>query len=541
MRINASTPPLTVSLPNHESITSIGAGFITFPHLSTTLAVYIFPDTTLEHSLLSISAFCNLGCTATFTHDAVTITKDSNIVATACKRSHETLWCIDVPTTFPPIAAANAAFALPSDKDFVAFAHAAFGRPAISTFSKAIARGYISTFPRLTSRLLHAHPPNALATAQGHLDQQRQGQDSTQPSSTVVTFATDNTIPNHPPSPRTSTYVKCITTSHTAHSDLTGRFPVVSRTGNQYLLVSVLDSYIHAEPMKSRHHTEFIKAYAATIKWFTDLGHKPVFQRLDNETSIPLETFIKKLDISVQYCPPSQHRALKAERAIRTFKNHAIATFCTTSKLFPMDIWDLLLPQILLCINHLTPFAPNPTVSAYAGLHGDQHDFRAHPIAPAGTRILVHDKPSNRASWAPHGVPGFYLGPASKHYRCYTVWVTPTNAVRITDTVAWFPEHGSMPTLNPHDSVIAVIKDLSNTLQTFGSVVSPTRSHIDDPILLELRTLAAIYQSAIYQSTGSRTACHSRSAGSSEGEHSISINPLCITSEGVIRDQHPTS
>ena len=161
-----------------------------------------------------------------------------------------------------------------------------------------------------------------------------------------------------------------------------------------------------------------------------------------------------------------------------------------------MDIWDLLLPQILLCLNHLTPFAPNPTVSAYAGIHGGQHDFRAHPIAPAGTRIVIHDKPTNRTSWAPHGVPGFYLGPASKHYRCYTVWATPTSAVRITDTLAWFPEHVLMPSVNHHDSVIAAIKDLSNTLASFASTTAPSPPHIEDKILLELRTLAAMYQSA---------------------------------------------
>ena len=239
----------------------------------------------------------------------MTIAKDTNIIITAGELSHETLWCIDVPTTFSHIAHAHAAFTVPSDKAFIAFAHAAFGSPAISTFSRALARGYISTFPRLTSRLLDAHPPNALTTAQGHLDQHRQGQDSTQSRSTIV-LPTNDALPDRPPPSRTSIYIQCITSSHTAHSDMTGKFPVVSRTGNQYLLVSVLDSYIHAEPMKSRHHTEFIKAYAATIKRFTDLGHKPVFQRLDNETSIPLESFIKKLDISLQYCPPSQHRAV---------------------------------------------------------------------------------------------------------------------------------------------------------------------------------------------------------------------------------------
>ena len=154
----------------------------------------------------------------------------------------------------------------------------------------------------------------------------------------------------------------------------------------------------------------------------------------------------------------------------------------------------MLLSQILLCLNHLTPFAPNPEVSAYAGIHGGQHNFRAHPIAPAGTRIIIHDKPANRASW-PHGVPGFYIGPAYQHYRCYTVWSTSTNSVRVTDTVAWFPEQYPMPQLSPADAIITAIKDLSTTLATYAAMKPSFMPPIIDPILHELRTLAKMYQS----------------------------------------------
>lgn len=75
------------------------------------------------------------------------------------------------------------------------------------------------------------------------------------------------------------------------------------------------------------------------------------------------------------------------------------------------------------------------------------------------------------------------------------MWVTPTNAVRITDTVAWSPEHVPMPTVNHCDSVIAAIRDLRNTLTSFAFTTAPSPPHIEDPILLELRTLAAMYQS----------------------------------------------
>ena len=141
----------------------------------------------------------------------------------------------------------------------------------------------------------------------------------------------------------------------------------------------------------------------------TLLRHKPFFQRLDNGTSLALETYATKNNISIQYCPPGQHRSLKAERAILTFKNHFISTLCTVSNDFPMTLWDKLLPQAELCLNHLIPYGPNTNISASEGLHGCQLDFRAHPIAPAGTKVLIHDKPTERSSWAPHGVGSFHL------------------------------------------------------------------------------------------------------------------------------------
>lgn len=61
--------------------------------------------------------------------------------------------------------------------------------------------------------------------------------------------------------------------------------------------------------------------------------------------------------ISIQYCAPHQHRALKAERAIRTFKNHFISTLCTVAPDFPLDLWDHLLPQAELTLNHLLPLS----------------------------------------------------------------------------------------------------------------------------------------------------------------------------------------
>jgi len=85
---------------------------------------------------------------------------------------------------------------------------------------------------------------------------------------------------------------------------------------------------------------------------------------------------------------------------------------------------------------------------------------------------LSLEKPSICTSWAPHGIDGWYLGPAMDSYRCYTVWANETRSQRITDTVAWFPSKIPMPTTSSIDYIKAGIADIIHALQ-FPSPNSP--------------------------------------------------------------------
>ena len=80
----------------------------------------------------------------------------------------------------------------------------------------------------------------------------------------------------------------------------------------------------------------------------------------------------------------------------------------------------------------------NPKISAYMALER-AFDYKKTTLAPPGTKVVIHEKPDKRASWAAHGVDGWYLGPAVEHYRCYRVYVTNTRAERNADTVKFFP------------------------------------------------------------------------------------------------------
>jgi hypothetical protein len=66
-----------------------------------------------------------------------------------------------------------------------------------------------------------------------------------------------------------------------------------------------------------------------------------------------------------------------------------------------------------------------------------------------GTKVLTWDAPEHRGSWADHGVPGIYMGPAVDHLRAFEVWVPSSSTLRITNTVWWFLEN-----LRPDDSLL---------------------------------------------------------------------------------------
>ena len=123
-----------------------------------------------------------------------------------------------------------------------------------------------------------------------------------------------------------------------------------------------------------------------------------------------------------QLVPPGIHRRNSAERAIRTWKNHFIAGLPSVDPNFPLNLWDRLVEQGHITLNLLRASRMNPKLSAYAQIEGE-FDYNRTPLAPPGIKVIVHEKPKDRASWAPHGVEGWYIGPAMESYRCYRTFI----------------------------------------------------------------------------------------------------------------------
>jgi hypothetical protein len=109
-----------------------------------------------------------------------------------------------------------------------------------------------------------------------------------------------------------------------------------------------------------------------------------------------------------------------------------------------MHLWDILLPQAVITLSTLRTSIINPTLLSSTHIDG-QYDFDRAPMAPPGTRIIAHETPIRRRTWAPHGQYGWYIGPALEHYRCYTVHINKTRGERVVETVDFFPENFKLP------------------------------------------------------------------------------------------------
>ena len=92
------------------------------------------------------------------------------------------------------------------------------------------------------------------------MDQCRAGHRSTQPQP-EETFEDEDDLHSNP-IPRSSTRLTVVTrlvpVDDIRDTDLTGRFPVPSATGSQYLMVMLCANYIHFDPIKLRATADFV-------------------------------------------------------------------------------------------------------------------------------------------------------------------------------------------------------------------------------------------------------------------------------------------
>lgn len=495
-----TSQPFTVSLPNGSLIHSQSSIDIPVAHNIDPIRAHVFDDNLLHASLLSLSDYANRGCDINLNAHGLTISRDGLLIAHSYKSPTDKLWHVPINTSISS-GEAHTVIRHQLQAERVSFYHAAFGSPPIPTFIHALHNNYIRGIPDLTSAVVRANPPHTPITALGHLNMQRQGIRSTQPiptpPETPITILKETDILISPPLDH-----------HRFYSDATGKMPSPSRHGHQYILVSVHNNYIHAEPLLSRSATNYVKAYTNILAFYKDhLSTFPTVHIMDNETSAEAEQLFTEHHVTVQRVPPHDHRANRAESAIRDFKNHFISISALCPDSMPTNLWDEWLPQCLFTLNTLRPFGSNPSISAYHGLHGNPLDFSAHPIAPIGTKVIIHDPPNIRASWAEHGQHAFYLGPDLRSYRTWRVFVPGTNRCRSSNSLAWFPIPYTLPGASTSEFISRALNDLTMAVHALAphlpadqmplvSTVSQLRQQLSSYYPTPLAPLPPIAQNA---------------------------------------------
>ena len=135
----------------------------------------------------------------------------------------------------------------------------------------------------------------------------------------------------------------------------------------------------------------------------------PKRQVLDNETSMAYRQEIMKTGMTYQLFPPNDNRRNIAEKTIKKWKDHFISVCSGVSAHFPMHLLCRLIPQAEKKLLLLRQTNINPKTSAFAYLYSP-HDYKSQPFVPIGMEAMIHDKPSQRKTFAQHCSKGFVLG-----------------------------------------------------------------------------------------------------------------------------------
>ena len=106
----------------------------------------------------------------------------------------------------------------------------------------------------------------------------------------------------------------------TAYTDLTGRFPCRSSSGNEYVMVAYHydGNCIVGRALKNRKKETLTACWQTMHDIFQKAGAAPNTYVMDNEISQEFITTLDKNKTSYQLVPPHTHRQNLAERAIQT-------------------------------------------------------------------------------------------------------------------------------------------------------------------------------------------------------------------------------
>jgi hypothetical protein len=311
----------------------------------------------------------------------------------------------------------------------IAFYHASLFSLSLSTWCQSIDAGHFMTWHGLTSSAVRKYPPQSTPMHKGNLDQVRANLRLTRLPASIIQQPTtdadidDNVAPPAEDNTRTRLiYADCHCTTGMVYADPAGKFLVPSVSSNQHVLVvyEYDSNYIYAKPMIDHTSPSIIAAYQRSITFLQSRGIKPLLQRFDNEATAALQEFLAGSDINFQLAPPSCSLSQRRRARYSKIQKSLHCRPVLHEPKFSVKYMGKTIPQCLITLNLLRSSRITPQLSSQAQING-AFDFNRTPFAPPGTKVLIHEKPSTRGTWAPYAVEGWYLGPAQRHYQCYRV------------------------------------------------------------------------------------------------------------------------
>ena len=238
-----------------------------------------------------------------------------------------------------------------------------------------------------------------------------------------------------------------------------------------------------------------MKAYNICHNYYVLRGFIPQVTTLDNEASTMIKENMTTKGVQYQLVPPSIHRQNSAERAMRTWKEHAKSVISTFDPDLPLQIWCQYTEAIDLQLNMLRASRLHPQISGQCHLNGE-FDYTKTPMVPLGTKATIFIPPKDRKTWDYHALEGYYLCPALDHYKCHRIYIPETRGVRTADTVEFHPKHCKMPYASSIEEALIAIKNLIAAVKK-GQPPSPLS--LKDEEMEQFHNLSKLFKKKILE------------------------------------------
>ena len=123
--------------------------------------------------------------------------------------------------------------------------------------------------------------------------------------------------------------------------------------------------------------------------------------------------------------PPNRHRSNIDEQAKKNIQKLFYCSIVRFQSKFPITIFYRFLDQSTKTLNLMRKSIFNPNISVHEQLLVI-FNFNCTSFSPPGKIFLVHYRPENRSTYAPHGSYVWYIGKSPIHYACFKCYMTST-------------------------------------------------------------------------------------------------------------------